>query len=487
MYNNMFSRHSFLNKWIVQNKYKSKPKENVVPRSHLLLNGGNYYVPDNQINTFLKLYSKDIILGNPHYLSEIRTKIFRYFIDIDYYDYHELSLQQIRELCKDIQNALKPFFEDQLDTYQRRLLVCVCDDAKKEEVDGIMTMKTGIHLHYPDIYVDSQQAILLRSAIVQYLENKNGPTNIKSWEDFIDIAVYKGSGLRLLGSRKAQSCKTCKGKKGKREECMDCTGYGKIDLGRAYSLKFILDGFNNEEIGLLKELNTNFYSILKEASIKSNEEKSNIILDSKTFPDWFDPLKYKNEKKTKVKQKNSNKQKIRNFEEHSELHFRKKINDEDQRYILLVDFMNKWLPKKYETPLENIDLYLCGEKSNFYVMNTRMHFCFNKDEEHGSNHIYFYISQDDVSQKCFSDKVGTDGKTKCNEFSHKIKKLPTRLKKQLFPELFEDSNLEKYKLNTNKKIQGIKKKAKVIKYKKYSSYFDIAEKRLQEQKRKLKL
>lgn len=487
MYNNMFSHHSFLNKWIVQNKYKSKPKDKEVQRSHLLLNGGNYYVPDTEIKKFLQTYAKDIILGTPHYLSETRTKIFRYFIDIDYYDYHELSLQQIRELCKDIQNALKPFFEDQLDTHQRRLLVCVCDDAKKEEVDGIMSMKTGIHLHYPDIYVDSQQAILLRSAIVQYLENKNGPTNIKSWEEFIDIAVYKGSGLRLLGSRKAQTCKTCKGKKGKREECIDCTGYGKIDLGRAYSLKFILDGFNNEEIGLLNELNKNFYSVLKEASIKSTEEKSNILLDEKIYPDWFDPLKYKYEKKRKVKQNTSNKKTIKNFEEHSELHFRKKINDEDERFTLLIDFMNKWLPKNYETPLENVDLYQCGEKTNFYVMNTRMHYCFNKGEEHGSNHIYFYISHDEILQKCFSDKTGTDNTIKCNEFSHKIKKLPIRLKRKLFPELFDDSKLDKYKLTTQKKVKGVKKQAKVKQYKKYCSYFDIAEKRLQERKRKLKM
>lgn len=481
----MYSNHSFLNRWIIQNKYRKKTNDTSVKRSHLLLNGGNYYVPNKKQDDFLKIYTKDIMLGIPHYLSEVRTPIFRYFIDIDYYDYHELSLQQIRELTKDIQNALKPFLEDQLDIFKRRVFVCVCDDPKKEEVDGKLISKTGIHLHWPDIFVDSNQAFILRSAILQYLENKNGPTNFKTWDDFIDESVYKGSGLRLLGSRKAQPCKQCKGKKGKKEECIECNGIGKLDLGRIYKLKFILDGFNNEEILLLKELKQNFYSILKRTTIKSLEEKSNISLDF--YPNWFDPLRYKNKSKKRKNTNKKSKNKKINFEEHSELQFRKKISEDDERFSLVIDFLNKWLPKEYEKPIDTIDLYLCGEKTNFYVINTRFHYCMNKQDEHSSNHIYFYISQDNIIQKCFSEKVGYDGKTKCCDFSFNLVKLPIRIKKKFFPENFEDQKLNKYKLNTNKKIKGFQKKSKIKQYKKYCSYFDIASKRLEEKKRKLNL
>lgn len=482
---NMYSNNSFLNKWLIQNKYRTDPKDGT-KMSHLLLNGGKLFIPQEQHKQFLKLYSKDIILGNNQYISEVRTDIFKYYVDIDFYDYHELSIEQIRELTRDIQNAIKPFIEEQLDTYKRRVLVCVCNESSKKEENGKVYIKTGLHLHWPDIYLNSQQAMIFRSAILQYLENKNGPREDNPWEEIIDESVYKGSGLRMKGSRKAKPCKACKGKRGKKEECLQCLATGKVDEGRVYSLKFILDGFNNEEMKLYKELKNNFYNIVKETSIKTFEDKPNIEL--KNYPEWFDMSKFKSKKSKKKKTKNNYiKSPVERFEEHSEFGFRKKLSQDDKRYIELLTFLNIWLPKEYNGPLEQVELYYCGDKKPFYVMNTRNHYCMNKGDEHGSNHIYFYINQEEILQKCFSDKLGENNETKCCDFSYKIVKLTDKLKRLLYPEKFEDMEYSKYKLKTNKLIKGLKMQKKVIEYKKYCSYLDIIDKRIQQKKKKLKL
>lgn len=73
-------------------------------------------------------------------------------------------------------------------------------------------------------------------------------------------------------------------------------------------------------------------------------------------------------------------------------------------------------------------------------------YCTNKGGEHTSNSVFFWISQDGISQKCFSrkDAVGVDGKT-CKEFRSQFKTISQELRKRLFlePNLFNMDKLEK--------------------------------------------
>ena len=71
-------------------------------------------------------------------------------------------------------------------------------------------------------------------------------------------------------------------------------------------------------------------------------------------------------------------------------------------------------------------------------------YCTNKGGEHTSNSVFFWISKDGISQKCFSrkDAVGVDGKT-CKLFRSQLKTITPELRKRLFlePNLFNMDKL----------------------------------------------
>ena len=89
-------------------------------------------------------------------------------------------------------------------------------------------------------------------------------------------------------------------------------------------------------------------------------------------------------------------------------------------------------------------------------------YCTNKGDEHTSNSIFFWISQDGISQKCFSrkDTVGVDGKT-CKEFRSQFKALTQELRKRLFlePNLFNMDKVKEEKDGCNKKGRSKKRKS----------------------------
>ena len=60
-------------------------------------------------------------------------------------------------------------------------------------------------------------------------------------------------------------------------------------------------------------------------------------------------------------------------------------------------------------------------------------YCTNKRDEHTTNSVYFWISQEGMAQKCFSrkDVVGIDGKT-CKEFRSEFKTISPELRQSLF-------------------------------------------------------
>lgn len=86
-------------------------------------------------------------------------------------------------------------------------------------------------------------------------------------------------------------------------------------------------------------------------------------------------------------------------------------------------------------------------------------YCTNKGDEHTSNSVFFWISSDGISQKCFSrkDTVGVDGKT-CKEFRSQVKPISPALRKRLFlePNLFNMDKLKEDKVT--RQPQGRSKK-----------------------------
>lgn len=154
------------------------------PVTHCLMDGGSLNVPPGESDEFFREYVRSIQAGSKLYVVEQKTNRFRFFIDFDYKDPEKLSDEDIIRFCSIIHDATES------------LSRCLIARTKPRPVkEGI---KTGVHIHWPDLVVDRTQALNLRTKILLALGE--GP-----WASIIDPAVYGGSGLRMLWSHKKPS------------------------------------------------------------------------------------------------------------------------------------------------------------------------------------------------------------------------------------------------------------------------------------------
>jgi len=148
------------------------------------MDGGNLNVPPEEVDDFFREYIQTIQTGTKLYVVEQKTTRFKFFIDFDYKDPEKLSDEDIVRFCSIIHEATGSSSR------------CLIARTKPRPVkEGI---KTGVHIHWPDLIVDRNDAMNLRTKIILALGE--GP-----WSTIIDAAVYGGSGLRMLWSHKKPS------------------------------------------------------------------------------------------------------------------------------------------------------------------------------------------------------------------------------------------------------------------------------------------
>lgn len=141
--------------------------------THLCMNGRpSLHVQD--YDSFYVEYVNKVKNGEKLYLVETKTPLFRFFIDYDFTSEKKLERSEIVEIVRKI-NSFIPGR-------------CVCAVSSPKIISN--GVKSGIHIHFPDLIVTKQKAIRLRSEL---------PDDIRQ---FVDESVYKGSGLRMLWSYK---------------------------------------------------------------------------------------------------------------------------------------------------------------------------------------------------------------------------------------------------------------------------------------------
>jgi hypothetical protein len=148
--------------------------------THVLMDGGQLYVPDADTDTFLNEYVSSIFAGQKLYVVEQKTERFKFFVDVDFKSAEPLGDEEAFELCTRIQESVGG---------GRCLVARAPPRAVK---DGI---KSGIHMHWPELVVTRNDAMALRTRILLELDHE-------SWANIIDSSVYGGSGLRCLWSHK---------------------------------------------------------------------------------------------------------------------------------------------------------------------------------------------------------------------------------------------------------------------------------------------
>ena len=151
------------------------------PGTHVLMDGGILQVPFEQLDEFYVECVHAVRLGKKIYVVEQKTDVFKFFVDLDYKGPEALPDDTVLELATLMHSVVQ----------KGR---CLIARAEPRDVDN--QVKTGVHIHWPDVFVTKSEALALRTRIL--LELPDDP----EWSQRIDASVYGGSGLRMLWSHK---------------------------------------------------------------------------------------------------------------------------------------------------------------------------------------------------------------------------------------------------------------------------------------------
>ena len=154
--------------------------------THVLMDGGILHVPLEETRDFYQACVSLLNSGTKLYVVEQKTDNFKFFIDFDYKAPDKLSDEDLVQFCLIIHQAI--------DSPGR----CLVARTKPRTVGTPPLVKSGVHIHWPDLVVSRIQALNLRTKILLELSR----CHEFEWDKVIDAAVYGGSGLRMLWSHK---------------------------------------------------------------------------------------------------------------------------------------------------------------------------------------------------------------------------------------------------------------------------------------------
>lgn len=479
------SSNSCLVKWLNINKcWSFKTKENK-DYSHLCMDGfkgGIIAIPNNLEREFLSVYSEAVDNEDDLFILEMRTPVFNFFVDVDAKFIHPekkhcFSTEETLVLCQIVQRTLKLFYPIDVPEEQFLMIVCNTDkhykqkekEAKKKHKAAMARYKMfptekkpsppkpiipsgNLHLHFPNLKVTQDQAVVFGKAIVSKLRLILGdlPYLAKPWEDVIDPSVYLRNGLRMIGSCKTGKCTACKGKK-----CDECSLLGRVNLGKVYRVAdVILNDARNEE--KLRELQGNFAFEVFSASIRTfsaptpdwapytgcpklNNEviessKKNYQMGGETTT-WqrFQKLSAADEKKYTF-----------GFKEDAESLKRKSLSQVIDPQTLIFKTCQR-LVNEFQPAYKRAQVKAVKSSNTFkyfvvtlYASSEGASYCNNLTrvgKEHNSNTVYFLIKPSGICQKCFCQCTDTQDRKNglCKDYMSPAKPLVTKDLLLFFP------------------------------------------------------
>ena len=234
-----------LKEWL-EKRYMWIPKDSDKEKTHNTMDLGTFLsVHPRYYDDFIKLLARTIKKKRNVYFLEI--DYFKMMVDLDFKNENGLTPNEKFQLLSLIQEAVTAFVGEQIEN--NYVVISACND-EKIIYDGQEMTKIGFHLIWPNLIVGVEEALFIRSAIIQYVKKHAQNISIfNDWEDVIDKSLYDPKhALRMNGCRKKTKCPVCKGKKN--VPCDNCDNIGWKDVGRIYEPYMILkdDGQENNRI-----------------------------------------------------------------------------------------------------------------------------------------------------------------------------------------------------------------------------------------------
>jgi hypothetical protein len=349
--------------------------------SHVLLDKGVLCVPETSQEEFLSEYARGVVQGGKFScVVEYKPKIFRMFYDLDI-----VATSALAKMMTDgtfplnVQEILKLIIGVTADLFDiKKTVVTLCiSNTSKKTADGV---KVGVHLTFGSIFVSSTVALHVRSKVLEKLAETENPFQ-NTWEEIVDAAVHKGSGMRLPWAAKPK------------------------EPNRVYVPRL---NYNLERgVGICEEplvdATTSFAavrSILMSVSLRSRGTLTKLIDDISV--DNFESPTYSGS--------------IR--------------NSSVIEYATVIKEIEAIIPEEYDGHITGV-----LKTEHVYMFRHSSKYCANVDRHHHSSNTYFLVSSSGMRQCCYSRKVEFEEKScPCAQYRGELIKLPRKVALELFPE-----------------------------------------------------
>lgn len=405
--------------------YRIGKSEKGAVSTHYSMAGGKFYIPDEQHTKWLKLYAAEWARRSGSlFIVELRTPVFRMHFDIDMLQHTEPTDAELQDLARFFSTVFKTFYPDV--TLDPRTFLCIVLKAPpmQKKSNDVMLTKTGVHMIWPWLHVDKEQALRMRescvAAAVRLLPPRLPPLN--DYADVIDKTVLEANGLRMVGSDKATRCDDCnaKGKEsGYDGVCLACGGCGFIPANRVYVPVLVMDGdgqLDPERLAAIQN-GEDRYPCVKFCSVRSSH-----TTPTRGFTP--PPLAPPTSRDTTKGGKKSSKPDAASFSAANEVSVSSTVFTVIQEFVQRVGpqwahlLVTKVLRRKEGVVL----IKVAGEGSSY---------CTNVHRAHSSSTIYFVMRANGLSQRCYSKKDGTVA-VPCRDFHGPSIELPALLRTALF-------------------------------------------------------
>ena len=385
------SDHVHIYEWCRKRKYFGRSGGGEV--SHLLLDKGVLCVPESSNDDFIHEYSRGVLMGGrPSCIVEYKPRVFRMFYDLDIVtkDIHMAKLMSAGDFQENVKNIMHIICIATVflfDVARSSATICISNVPKKKGDE----IKVGIHITFDNIFVTSPTALHIREKLLELLNVEENPF-ANSWEQIVDSAVFKGSGMRLPWAAKHD------------------------DLKRVYvpRVEYLLD---SEESDIIET------KLFPDEIIKSLSSVKDVI--SKTCLRARGVL-------TKLRNPDidiecSSPTNSGNFS-HASL----------REYSSAIGEIERLIPPQYEGKVTGVI-----KADHVYMFRHSSRYCENVARNHKSSNTYFLVSKAGMRQCCYSRKEEDVGQKycRCSDFRGEYIKLPPSLTEELFPDEDEKKNL----------------------------------------------
>lgn len=363
--------------------------------------GGKVCVTPTHVDAFYDAIATDVERGILPPLNELKVdEVFNYFIDFDIRCKNSASLPDMSWLASVVMTTVAKFVIG----FDVHGIVLAAPDKK---LDDSGSVKRGVHMHFPDLRVTMQEALLMREAIIDALKRHEGV----DWAEDFDNAPYVNpvGGLRTVGASKACECKFCNNKLPARKTCAQCEHRGKVeaDPPQRYALVAChsADGSVHEEN--TKFLRLNVAALVRKTSIRAFDQR--ITPQWKRYPGCpsYSEVKFNARKPpsagTRKRAFSDDKTSMRSWPT-------VQVTQQEQIKRLELIFRTRFASEEDGSNVyANVDLYpirFSTRHNTFYCQFTGSgeSFCHNVGRDHNSNRVYGIVTRTTAMIKCHSNK-----------------------------------------------------------------------------------